>query len=418
MNAASRLLLVLSACLAANAGAATLRAFATSTSGSGDLHTWPEVAGSGLTGLAAADAICQARAAAGGLETPEAFVAWLSDRDDDAYCRVFGLHGRRADHCGLAEDPVGAGPWLRSDGVPFAATIESALADNVVYSPLSVDESGDPLTAPFESFTATDLDGSFITKFDNLPDCDRWTSTNPLPLTGSSPALGSNFAAGGDWTFDGHGASCASAHHLVCLQQGSGSALSGHGRHGRREAFVTDLDVDGNLGGVGGADAICRASAATAHLYRPDTFKALIMSAADSGTIVDRFEFDGPWYRRDGLLFAHDKAELTSGAVTLPLNVTESGLYTGVAVALTGAKKDGTASGHDCADWTSQDTSPGDGALANAIAFYGNGMNWLSPAQSTCAAVLAPDDWPRKLFCLSDADVIFHDEFVTLPPLP
>ena len=144
MNAASRLLLVLSACLTAHAGAATLHAFATSTTGSGDLHSWAEVAGTGLSGLAAADAICQTRAAAGGLDAPEEFVAWLSDRDDDAYCRVFGLHGKRADHCGLPADPVGAGPWLRSDGVPFAATIETALADNVVYSTLNVDESGAP----------------------------------------------------------------------------------------------------------------------------------------------------------------------------------------------------------------------------------------------------------------------------------
>jgi len=418
MNAASRLLLLLSASLATNAGATTLHAFATSTTGNGDLHSWAEVSGTALTGFEAADGICQARAAAGGLDDPGDYVAWLSDRDDDAYCRVFGLHGKRADHCGLPADPVGAGPWLRSDGVPFAATIETALDDDVVYSTLNVDESGAALLAPFESYTATDRDGSFITKFDNNPDCDRWTTTNPLPSSGSAPALGSNLAAGGDWTFDGHGASCVSTHHLICLQRGSATPLSGYGRHGRREAFVTDADLDGNLGGVSGADTVCRASAAAAHLYRPGTFKALLMSSAAAGKITDRFTFDGPWYRRDGLLFAHSKAELTGGAVTLPLNVTELGLYTATAVALTGARKDGTASGHDCANWTALDTSPAGGALANTIAFFGNGLNWLDPVDSTCADVLPPGDWPRKLFCLADNDVIFHDEFTAQPATP
>ncbi len=157
----------------------SLHAFATSTIGTGDMHSWGEVVGTNLAGLDAADGICQVRAAESGLPHPEDFVAWLSDRNDDAYCRVFGLSGKLANHCGLLVRPVGAGPWLRTDGVPFAGTIEDALADNVVYSTLSVDESGDPLLMPFESFTGTDVDGTFITKFDNSADCEGWTTTQP-----------------------------------------------------------------------------------------------------------------------------------------------------------------------------------------------------------------------------------------------
>jgi len=26
-----------------------------------------------------------------------------------------------------------------------------------------------------------------------------------------------------------------------------------------------------------------------------------------------------------------------------------------------------------------------------------------------------PGDWPARLFCLADSDVLFHDEFETLP---
>jgi hypothetical protein len=405
-----------------NAGAAdqtSLYAFATSTIGTGDMHSWDEVAGTNLAGLDAADGICQVRANAAGLPHADDFVAWLSDRDDDAYCRVFGLSGKFANHCGLLARPVGAGPWLRVDGVPFAGAIEDALADNVVYSTLNIDESGNPLPDSFESFTATDRDGTFITKFDNNADCERWTTTQPPLALGSTPALGSNLSSGGDWTFDEHGAGCNSRHRLTCLQKGSGPALNGHGQSGHREAFLTSANVTGNLGGIAGADAVCQSAAADANLHQPGSFKALLTSAALGSSVADRFQFDGPWYRRDGLIFAHDKAELTGGAVTLPLNVTETGEYTGIAVALTGARADGTPSGHDCGNWGFDATdSPAGGALANTIAFYANGHDWLGPADSSCVNVLAPNDWPRKLFCLSDSDVVFHAEFETSPASP
>ncbi|HSE11386.1 MAG TPA: hypothetical protein VLB69_02015, partial [Rudaea sp.] len=327
--------------------------------------------------------------------------------------------GKKAENCGLSELPVGAGPWLRADDVPFADAIGSALGNNVVYSTLHVDESGNPLLASFESFTATDRDGTFLTKFDNNADCERWTTTQPLQTFGSAPALGSTLASSGDWTFDEHGAGCSTHQRLTCLQKGPAPALSGHARPGHREAFLTSANVTGNLGGIAGADATCRSAAAAAHLHQPDSFKALITSAALGSNIIDRFEFDGPWYRRDGLIFAHSKAELIGGAVTLPLNVTETGAYSGIAVALTGARPDGTPSGHDCDNW-SQDSlaSPARGALANTIAFYGNVRDWLGPADVSCISAPAPGDWPRKLFCLSDSDVVFHGEFDNVPASP
>ena len=72
-------------------------------------------------------------------------------------------------------------------------------------------------------------------------------------------------------------------------------------------AFVTSASVNGNLGGIAGADTMCRSLAAAAHLYRPESYKALIASTVAGNNAVDRFVFDGPWYRRDGLLFAHNK---------------------------------------------------------------------------------------------------------------
>ena len=65
-----------------------LTAFVTSSSGTGNLGSWPD-AGSGLpgvggfVGLDAADAICQAHASRAGLSGT--YVAWLSDASTDAY---------------------------------------------------------------------------------------------------------------------------------------------------------------------------------------------------------------------------------------------------------------------------------------------------------------------------------------------
>ena len=396
--------------------ATPLRAFATSTTGTGNLHTWNEVAATNLSGLAAADGICRARATAAGLADPQTYVAWLSDRDNDAYCRLFGLTGKKVNSCNLLLGlPTHAGPWLRTDGVPFADFIENALDANVVYSTLNVDEFGNHFVNAAESFTATDIDGTFDTHFGVNPDCDHWTSAVE---SSNTPSLGSNTSAAGDWTFDGHGASCNTNQRLNCLQSDSGSALRGHGSVGRREAFVTAANVDGNIGGLTGADGVCQAAAASAGLFQPQSFKALLISAPLTN-IADRFEFDGPWYRRDGLLFAHDKAELTGGAVTLPLNVTESGAYVGIAVGLTGARADGTPSGLNCSNWLHANTAQASGALVNSIAFSpSNGTDWLSPANVSCTATPQPTDWSRKLFCLSDSDVIFHDAFAAPPAAP
>lgn len=394
-----------------------LHAFTTSTSGPGNVNAWNELSGTNLSGLAGADRICQALAAASGLANPTDYVAWLSDRDNDAYCRIFGLSGKKADRCGLASLPVGAGPWLRTDGVPFADTIENALDANKVYAPLNVDETGNRFLDEAESFTATDIDGTFNTQFAEDGDCNRWSSAAPN-ISGATQ--GSNLATGQYWTFDDGGVSCDQHSRLMCLQKGSGSPLMGHARFGHREAFVTSADVSGSIGGLAGADAKCQSLAASAHLYRPDSFKALLASSTLGVNATDRIEFDGAWYRRDGLLFAGSKAELVDGAVTVPLNVTEKGDYLGVAAALTGALADGAARpGFDCGGWAigsgALQTSAG---LVNMIAsVQSSGTNWLNVADVSCAPAL-PADLMRKLLCLSDADVVFHDEFDAQPASP
>src|SRR5690606_18797239 len=85
--------------------------FVTNSTGTGNLSTWALAGGN--TGVAAADAVCNAEAAAAGL--PGTYVAWMSDATDDAYCRVHQLTGKKAANCGLGALPATAGPWVRTD---------------------------------------------------------------------------------------------------------------------------------------------------------------------------------------------------------------------------------------------------------------------------------------------------------------
>ena len=207
----SALLLAL-ACLTVSAtsttGATPLMAFATSSGGTGDLHSWPEVAGTSLVGLAAADRVCAVHAQAAGLPNPASFVAWLSDSNDDAYCRMFGLHGKKANKCGQAVLPTGAGPWVRTDGMPFAAAIEFATANNAIYSSLDIDESGQ--FASGESFTATSKAGEYDTSF-GASDCGGWQSDAVAPYAFVGDAL---ISAEG-WTNSAIAASCADERRLI-----------------------------------------------------------------------------------------------------------------------------------------------------------------------------------------------------------
>jgi hypothetical protein len=94
--------------------------------------------------------------------------------------------------------------------------------------------------------------------------------------------------------------------------------------------FVTSLEAmralsgsengfGGDLGGLEGADSICRRTAALSGLPGAErkTWRAFLSTAtggADGGPIhaIDRVG-EGPWYDRNGLLVAEDRAGLTSG---------------------------------------------------------------------------------------------------------
>lgn len=391
----------------ASVGAAPRLAFVTSTWGNADLSSWPDAAGA--AGLDAADGICRARAQSAGLPEPNEFVAWLSDRDHDAYCRILGLTGKRVDECGDMAPVPEAGPWILTNGSPFAESL-SALVDDRVLSPLMFNEFGLRISSAYESFTATKRDGTLNTYFDELPDCERWTSASSDPFGAFAP-VGANTDTTDGWTDSQTAVSCNATRRLVCLQRGISEPLPPRSAKGKTQAFVTEADVGGNLMGLAGADAVCIAAATNGDLDEPASFKALLASSDGPVSIASRFQNTGPWYRLDGLVFAHSMDEILAGQITRPLNVTESGSYVGYAIALTGSDETGAPSGFDCSAWTST-VGIGFGSKVNATFFAPAGQhNWLSHANVSCNPVLQPNDTRKKLYCLSDTDRIFFDDY-------
>lgn len=129
--------------------AATKIAFVTSVTGTGNLNSWS--AANGKTGLEAADQICRTLAANADPPLPESpgpetFVAWLSDSNNDAYCRVFGLTGKKSTNCGQMQPPMGAGSWMRVDGQPFAGKIEKVINSGHIFTPLRITENNNELS--------------------------------------------------------------------------------------------------------------------------------------------------------------------------------------------------------------------------------------------------------------------------------
>jgi hypothetical protein len=60
--------------------------------------------------LSTADAACQSAFGS------DDVLAWFSDEENDALCRLAGLSGKVTENCGQAELPLVAGPWVRADG--------------------------------------------------------------------------------------------------------------------------------------------------------------------------------------------------------------------------------------------------------------------------------------------------------------
>ena len=91
---------------------------------------------------------------------------------------------------------------------------------------------------------------------------------------------------------------------------------------GPLRVFITSGEYAGNLGGLTGADDACQAEATAAGLS--GSFMAWLSDSTDSPST--RFARNGgPYVRVDGVVIAHDWADLTDGAIDAPVNVTAAG---------------------------------------------------------------------------------------------
>lgn len=361
-------------------------AFYTSTAGNGALATWGDVSGSGLTGLMAADAVCQARANAAALAGT--YVAWLSDDTDDAYCRVHGLSGKKIDQCGQSVLPTTAGPWFRTDGKPFTGSIEGLTLRGVVFNPMQTDESG-RAEADYNSYwTATN--GAGVATANN---CNNWMDSN---VSGPFVDIGVTYGTVGWFTDVVYTAVCWQYGSLLCLETGSGNAVPNPADEGK-VVFATSAVGNGNLGtwplangatGIAAGDNICQGLAQAALIPNSGDFKAWL---SDSSTdAIDRLTSDGPWVRLDGVQVAASKSALINSWLETSISVTVNGQYTRSSV-WTGTNGNGLGGGSTCSDWTDGDSASG--AVGDSA--QSDDTGWSGTAVSSCSSI-------ARLYCFED----------------
>ncbi len=117
--------------------------------------------------------------------------------------------------------------------------------------------------------------------------------------------------------------------------------------------FVTSLTRTGNLGGVAGADELCRTAAETQEIE--GTFVAWL--STDTTSAIDRLTAARGWVRVDGQPVADFPGDLGIKGPLVPIALTEGGDdVRGLPGAVfTGTQANGSSSGLTCTSWTSDD---------------------------------------------------------------
>jgi hypothetical protein len=376
--------------------------FVTSIAGNGDLQSWqlpPGLPPIPVSGSGAGNVICQALALRAGLADPVAYRAWLSDGNGDAFCRLLGLSGTKANDCGQPGLVPTAGPWARRDGLTFADSLVAITSGtpSLALSPARLDENGQPVGEPYAVWT-----GTFPSGTASDSSCANWESSSSSQLA----VAGSAVRTIDSWTDDDATASCDEHRRLLCMQVGPGPAPPSPVRGGRF-AFVTSNSGNADLGswneagaevGIAAGDAICRARALAGGLAFPETFKAWLSD--DAIDARDRFT-SGPWIRLDGFLVAESLAALTDGTLDTAIDRDElAAPFDGVSRAWTGTSPAGERGGENCANWGSEDAQ---GRVGRVVDTTGD---WTAEADTHCGSKL-------HLYCLSDANpgLLFADGF-------
>lgn len=360
------------------------RIFTTSLVGPALFSLWPSAPNDGLIG---ADTICNERAQAGGLSG--AFVAWLSDGADDAYCRVHGLNGKVSNRCNQVTLPATAGPWIRLDGLPFAMGIRELVRGEILYPPCCNEYGGDTIAG---CWTGTGANGEAIPEGPYSGTCQNWTTR----ATGNGATAGISSGTTRRWTQSPYRAACDFQLALVCLEIGEGALPTFTPRTGRT-AFATSIAGPGNLstwaeaGGATGrlaGDTICRTLATSAGLANSGNFLAWLSTSGSYAST--RFVNGTPWVRLDGVEIAADTSSLTASALTGSISMTEQGEYV-EGFAWTGTNYRSNP-GADCNAWTSTLVT---GIVGDINATNDASADWTDYDTAAC-------DSPRRLYCLEN----------------
>ena len=191
-------------------------------------------------------------------------------------------------------------------------------------------------------------------------DCsEAYQNGTSVTLT-AGPSVGSTFA--------GWSGACAGTGTCTVTMTQARAVTATYTKTAPNIAFVTSTEHTGNLGGLAGADTICRTRAMAAGLA--GTYRAWLSTSTTNA--VSRLGSARGWVRVDGKPFVDSIADLTAGKIIHPLRVDETGDDVGQLRVTTGTKSDGTvASSELCGNWTSstgttyttQGTSDGLGSM-------------------------------------------------------
>ncbi|MFN8663138.1 MAG: hypothetical protein U0075_14720 [Thermomicrobiales bacterium] len=209
--------------------------------------------------------------------------------------------------------------------------------------------------------------------------CVACSASNPCPSGCCDPATGTCVADCPSCQICDSGVCAAdpSLQRQVCAGSGATTSIccngvccdgccDGEGTCGACLAFVTgDPRFTAILGGLDGADAICQTRADANTL--PGTYAAWLSigDGPNESPASGRFRHSGqPYTRLDGVTIADDWADLISGSLDAPLNVSETGTAAGPGTTVwTNTRADGTTGGDDpgadCLDWSTMSGIPG-----------------------------------------------------------
>lgn len=176
---------------------------------------------------------------------------------------------------------------------------------------------------------------------------------------------------------------------------------------GRSAVFRQQHQVDGDLGGLAGADLYCRNLAVLAGLKSSGTFRAWLSDGVDSPlTRFEQIDLAGvPYVLLNGRVIADDFDELVTDGPRAGISVTELGASISQELVWTNTGPFGevfSASEH-CSGWTA--AAPGSSARVGINApvaevgpewdAWQQQRHWTSALQSDC-------DKPRRLYCFED----------------